>query len=558
MTNLVNWSLQTFVQFDKLALTDFSKRNKIDQDIKKLKIFGRERTIKKFNLVKTLQAKRALPITLFGILLIAIIAVPISASITASNSVFSSNFETGNFSQWNGGTYGTISVTSAVVHSGSYSAKAMTSGSNSAGVVLNWFSTTYSSLYAWSYIYVTALPSPGQYLLVGNGIESQGGYDISTPYIYNNGGQMQWALGYCSSNGQSYFSYSSAAINANQWYFVVAYVNSASNGEVRLYVDNSIIIDVSNVRNSNWLAAGLQAGAYTPSGSSLTTSVYLSECGAGTSLPTASTTTSPTPTPTATPTQAPTSSPAPSPSPTASPTPTPKPTQAPMSTPTPTAKPTPTPSPTPTPAPTSAPLNNPSNIATIPNFWSISTSGMDWSIGSKNAVGMDTYPVTQGGQTAIQMQPNSYYKSTGVGGPGTCELDGNFVSVKPGAHITFKAWIYTGASSIGDKGPLYGGSMGIDMYGSNGRICEIHTTNGAVTYPNYPTPDTVGPNSNGWVHVTMDFTVPSQYEADPWGSYRAGTMVSPIGFIPWFTWDSSKPSAETAHMWIYGTELYIA
>jgi hypothetical protein len=69
---------------------------------------------------------------------------------------------------------------------------------------------------------------------------------------------------------------------------------------------------------------------------------------------------------------------------------------------------------------------------------------------------------------------------------------------------------------------------------------------------------TVSPNSNGWVKVTIDFTVQSQYEADGFtAGYTAGTMATPSAFVPWFASFSSNVYAETASMWIYDTVLYV-
>jgi hypothetical protein len=127
------------------------------------------------------------------------------------------------------------------------------------------------------------------------------------------------------------------------------------------------------------------------------------------------------------------------------------------------------------------------NYAPIPSAWMTSNTNMDWGIGSSNAVGMDTYPVTVAGQTAIQMQRNSYYISTGVGGPAIAEADSYYRYINIGDHITYSAWFYTDSSTAGNTDPLSGAVLGLDFYGVQGRICEISTPDGTPTYPTYPT-----------------------------------------------------------------------
>jgi len=221
-------------------------------------------------------------------------------------------------------------------------------------------------------------------------------------------------------------------------------------------------------------------------------------------------------------------------------------------------------SPSPSPSPSTYPSPPPSgsNLAVMPTFWENTGWGIGSTIDGGAASSMDTYPVAYGGQTCIQMSPNAYYISTrDGGGVADCEMDGEYTSVNVGDQIVFSAYIWTGSSTVGDNGnALLGGRIALDFYGAKGRICEIATPTGIPSYPNYPASMaqcTVSPNSNGWVKVSLDFTVQSQYEADPWGGYTGGTMATPTAFIPWFAWYSSNISAETAHMYIYDTELYI-
>jgi hypothetical protein len=199
----------------------------------------------------------------------------------------------------------------------------------------------------------------------------------------------------------------------------------------------------------------------------------------------------------------------------------------------------------------------------MPTFWENTGWGIGSTIDGGAASSMDTYPVAYGGQTCIQMSPNAYYISTrDGGGVADCEMDGEYTSVNVGDQIVFSAYIWTGSSTVGDNGnALLGGRIALDFYGAKGRICEIATPTGIPSYPNYPASMaqcTVSPNSNGWVKVTIDFTVQSQYEADGFtAGYTAGTMATPSAFVPWFASFSSNVYAETASMWIYDTVLYV-
>lgn len=203
------------------------------------------------------------------------------------------------------------------------------------------------------------------------------------------------------------------------------------------------------------------------------------------------------------------------------------------------------------------------NLTPEPSAWMTSNTGMDWGIGSSDAVGMATYPVTHGGQTCIQMQPNSFYIASGVGGPALSEIDSYGFSINVGDRIVYSAYFYTDASSTGNNDPTSGAVLGLDLYGANGRLCEISTPNGVATWPNYPGSHTqcvVTWNSGGWVYVSINFVVQSTYIADPWGAYGSGGQaVTPIAFIPWICEDyfGSSPNSETAHIYVYGAELQV-
>ena len=183
--------------------------------------------------------------------------------------------------------------------------------------------------------------------------------------------------------------------------------------------------------------------------------------------------------------------------------------------------------------------------------------------------GYNIYPVTEDGQTAIEMLRNpatAAWKSDD-----DRELDGSYVPVSPGDTIVFSVWFLTTPSSEGDTSNVHGGCIDIDMYGGNNpsgndRICGIMTSDGTDNYytNGAPSATTCVPWGTGtWTQVTMQFTVPSTYAADGYsgnGGYAAGTQVVPSGFIPVIygasnSWIGGTP--ENGIIYVTNTQLYV-
>jgi hypothetical protein len=215
-----------------------------------------------------------------------------------------------------------------------------------------------------------------------------------------------------------------------------------------------------------------------------------------------------------------------------------------------------TPIPTPSPTPTPTPKANNTNIAVIPSYWD--TPGA-WGI----YTGYAYYPVTWQGQTTIELVRDPNYVSMCQSNgwyAGIYEMDGNKVSVNPGDHIVYSAWIWTGTSTIGQSNG-WGCAMGIDVYAPNGRLCELDGANGAENYDGSVSRLMVNWGSGAWVQLKMDFTIQSQYKADSTAGYTRGTLVTPTAIIPWFLgqgyYTGSVMTSEAANSYIYGTILYI-
>jgi hypothetical protein len=214
------------------------------------------------------------------------------------------------------------------------------------------------------------------------------------------------------------------------------------------------------------------------------------------------------------------------------------------------------------PTPTSTPRTN--NLATI-SFWSYPNSD-GFGIGNPFGGDMFTYPVTWQGHSAIKMsRSQTYVDFIGKNFGGIYELDGEWVTVKPGDTIVFSAYFWTTGSTLGDSSLNHGVMLGADMYSGTGRICQMnnHGGTGVPDTQNYPAMDytiTVVPwNSGSWVHISMTWKVQSTYKADGFsgdGGYSAGTTVVPAGFIPWML-GFAQNTSEAATTYIYSTEIYV-
>ena len=118
---------------------------------------------------------------------------------------------------------------------------------------------------------------------------------------------------------------------------------------------------------------------------------------------------------------------------------------------------------------------------------------------------------------------------------------------------------------ISDNGKdQYGAIIGMDCYGSGGRISQINNNNGVGT----PTINgvsydyrmsTIPWGSGSWQHLTMTWHVPSLVYYDNFGTVTNvfGQAYEPCAIIAWIQGMSSSPGQEGAAMYVYGAELYI-
>jgi hypothetical protein len=135
----------------------------------------------------------------------------------------------------------------------------------------------------------------------------------------------------------------------------------------------------------------------------------------------------------------------------------------------------------------------------------------------------------------------------------------NWVAVKPGDRVIFKAWIWVEPSTVGGNGGLM---MAIDMYGASGRIVELQGNGVPTTGPS----GQVGRfhvdwGSLAWKQLTIDFIVQETYKCDgasgAYSQYTKGQTVVPTNIAPWFQLQNEVTNNERASAYVYGTELYV-
>jgi hypothetical protein len=151
------------------------------------------------------------------------------------------------------------------------------------------------------------------------------------------------------------------------------------------------------------------------------------------------------------------------------------------------------------------------------------------------------------GQDSIRIDPhissdNNYVR----------ECDGSWVSISPGEHVVFTAWMKTSSSSQGNNGnPQEGIRIGIDFY-ANGDVAGTSMTDGSTTLSS----NTFVPwGTSSWTQVTISFTVPSSFTDVYGGNYVVGQQVVASGCIPWV--QVCEPT-DAGQAWFANPQFYIS
>jgi hypothetical protein len=145
----------------------------------------------------------------------------------------------------------------------------------------------------------------------------------------------------------------------------------------------------------------------------------------------------------------------------------------------------------------------------------------------------------------------SWEITTGVNNYG---VDQQRIDISPGEVVTMSCAILTGGSASAG----YGARIGLDFYGSQGRIGQANDVQDVnAEKPTNTNVDDVAYGSSSWTVVTWQFTVPSDYQSDGGGPYASGSMVPITQCIPWCgVWSNNGYAA--APVWFSDFQFYIS
>lgn len=197
-------------------------------------------------------------------------------------SVWNYNYYYGTGSGIGSGNGGIGTLESSIVHSGNYAFQSyLPATADAYALTYKTLGNYYTTLYTSDWVRFNALPSTGNYLLIGPCICGYNDWDMSCGYLYNNGGTVRWTLGYMKVGGtppiKGNYAVSTLGppVTTNTWFKVQTMIHVAGNGngEVAMWVDGTQVVDVTGITNNN-LDVGpngqigvqnFQVGAYMPS-----------------------------------------------------------------------------------------------------------------------------------------------------------------------------------------------------------------------------------------------------------------------------------------------------
>ncbi len=142
---------------------------------------------------------------------------------------------------------------------------------------------------------------------------------------------------------------------------------------------------------------------------------------------------------------------------------------------------------------------------------------------------------------------------------GTREVDGAWLSVNPGDHIVFSAWIKTAAFSSKDS--YSGARIGLDFYLSSSQGTGIATVDSVGHQAGHPNDaeNVAGtcrvPWGNDWTLVTWDVYVPTNYYT--YVTTNGVHTCSPVQISSVVAWFDARDVTDNAYAWFADPSLYI-
>jgi hypothetical protein len=167
--------------------------------------------------------------------------------------LFSDGFESGDFSAWNMGMDGNITVENSVVHSGSYATDSWFNGGSQNAVAKEGFMNI-SGAYAYVRMYTRfdALPASGQEFIPETWFDPNI-YEWLVVSIWNNSGTYELSIWNSSTAGNYRFANAAYAFQTNTWYCLEVEVYYASSGGfVSAWIDgqqqiNQVALDTAGL-----------------------------------------------------------------------------------------------------------------------------------------------------------------------------------------------------------------------------------------------------------------------------------------------------------------------
>lgn len=177
--------------------------------------------------------------------------------------LFEDGFESGNFSNWTS-TVGSPSITSTVVHHGSY-ALAADRASSDIHVIKNF--TAQSSAYARVYVYVDSLPPASGSLSVLSIRNSNETIVAINACVYNQNGTPKWAVKHYPNWTHGSGEVSDVVVQTGRWYRVELYISRVSSTvSWKLWIDGAQIFSSSHATDKSVDINQVIAGAWDTTG----------------------------------------------------------------------------------------------------------------------------------------------------------------------------------------------------------------------------------------------------------------------------------------------------
>lgn len=123
--------------------------------------------------------------------------------------------------------------------------------------------TAQSTAYVRFYTFIHVMPASGQRIILSNFIGSTTANNVAGVGIYNDGGTYKWDIYYSANGSQTDALLATPNPTTDNWYCVeLKTVVSGTEGEMRVYIDGSDLLDVTSADNNNegncrWLQSGI-------------------------------------------------------------------------------------------------------------------------------------------------------------------------------------------------------------------------------------------------------------------------------------------------------------